>query len=421
MNKSGRILILLLFVSSFSCQKTTKSVEKDEMVLVNGIAIQVDELKIDEFILPYSEIVNIDESFVFGLGLESISIIEKEGDRQLLICGLRGSTNVIIKVETNREYQIEEVLFEEELNYTNISDIEFSSSQEVIITGNEGFSGKSKITKMSNSGSIIWENKYGGDNRFIATAIDLLNDDELILVGREVNENTLTSQILVFKINKEGEVSNEVRLSNGLSDLGYGVEEMRGHIFVLGISEKDKNEKIVTLFKLTSDLELVEVVELLEATGDMPNCKMISCEDGGVLIISEKGFDKKGLDIVLTKVDSYGNINWSHSYGSEEMDRTTSIKDEFHFIKETNDGGFLVGGEAFSINRISQESIIFHVDKDGELKWNVVLGNPEFDIVRAGVSINEELFYVVGASKGLNRSSEFQAIKFVVDNNGIIN
>jgi hypothetical protein len=110
---------------------------------------------------------------------------------------------------------------------------------------------------------------------------------------------------------------------------------------------------------LTDNTSVNAEVSSSDDTGDA----LTSTRDGGFIlagtVLTTPSLGKGGKDILLVKIDSQGNVQWTKVLGGSGNETVNSIR-------ETSDGGLLICGS----NDLSGLSSIFimKTDMNGELK-----------------------------------------------------
>ncbi len=101
--------------------------------------------------------------------------------------------------------------------------------------------------------------------------------------------------------------------------------------------------------------------------------------DGGYLVAGTTGDNKfidgqhvlPGQEVWIIKLSSDGNIEWQKIYGDY-------VTDVVHFIQQTNDGGYIIGGIIGARGALSQFSII-KLFPNGDIEWQKNYGEDDVD------------------------------------------
>jgi len=91
--------------------------------------------------------------------------------------------------------------------------------------------------------------------------------------------------------------------------------------------------------------------------------------DGGFIIAAvTNSFGVGSFDIWLIKTDEYGDELWNRTFGGSEMEYATSVR-------QTADGGYIVGGFTGSYGMGGNDAWLVKVDTQGDLEWNKTFGD----------------------------------------------
>lgn len=135
--------------------------------------------------------------------------------------------------------------------------------------------------------------------------------------------------------------------------------------------------------------------------------------------------EKEG-DYWIVKTDGYGNPLWDRRYGGFKEDRLWSIQ-------QTQDGGYLLGGESLSgiggdktkPGRGNMDFWVIKTDSHGNIQWDAAYGSTGSDTLRAIVPLTDGTFLLAGYSnspQGFEKSenarlgsTDFWVVKIAAD------
>jgi uncharacterized protein YjdB/predicted secreted protein len=92
--------------------------------------------------------------------------------------------------------------------------------------------------------------------------------------------------------------------------------------------------------------------------------------DGGYILVGgTQSFGFGPQDMLIIKLDSQGNIQWAKTYGG--------IGDEIGFyIRQTKDGGYIVSGSTSSFGTGGIDLLVLKLDTQGNVQWAKTYGGP---------------------------------------------
>ena len=234
------------------------------------------------------------------------------------------------------------------------------------ITNNHGGT-DAWVIKLSEDGMLEWEKSLGGSNTDRLFKIILASDGGYILAGYsdsndgDLTENSGDQDLWIVKLNTEGEIVWQNSLGGSSVDAAWSVQAISNGGYIL-TGTTNSIDGDVTMNQGGNDVWVLE----LSSTGDLVWQKTYGGEaedrgreiqltsDGGYVLVassSSLGGDIQNpintgsgyIDYWALKISSTGSIEWERLMGGSGQDVAASIK-------ETEDGGFIIGGSSNSSN-----------------------------------------------------------------------
>ncbi|MBK7683878.1 MAG: T9SS type A sorting domain-containing protein [Bacteroidetes bacterium] len=217
------------------------------------------------------------------------------------------------------------------------------------IVGTFGY-GDFWIVKTDSIGNIQWQNTIGGNSIEILNAIQQTNDGGFIFGGRS-----------------DSNISGDKTESPfGFSDYWIVKTDSIGNI----------------QWQRTIGGSSYDVLQSIEQTNDGGYILGGSSSSGisGNKTVNGDGF----YDYWIIKVDSIGTIQWQNSIGG-------SSNDNLYSLKQTTDGGYILGGESNSIisgdktenSFISSDYWIVKLNQFGIIQWQNTIGGSDWDVLNS--------------------------------------
>ena len=205
----------------------------------------------------------------------------------------------------------------------------FSDSTDIIGLPNKGYE-DAIIVKYDKDGNMLWQKNYGGRYSDEFYSIILTDDGGFIVVGSSSSNdieglpNKGETDIIIVKYDKDGNLLWQNSWGGNDKDHFYDVLQTQDGGF------------IVYGYSWSTDIE---------------------------------GLPNKGVyDAIIVKYDKDGNMLWQKNWGGNSWE-------EFNYILQTQDGGFIVYGYSRSTdieglpNKGGRDAIIVKYDKDGNMLW----------------------------------------------------
>ena len=186
--------------------------------------------------------------------------------------------------------------------------------------------------------------------------------------------------------------------NNSITEVGHSIRQTAdGGFIAVGYSDNyGIGLKDVYMVRMNSAGDTLWTKLYGSASGHDMARAVIETSDGGFALACETQSGAGGIDAVIMKTDSVGNLLWSKAFGGTD--------DELgHSIIEMNDGGLVLAGEALSFSGTGYEEIfLVKVDASGNLVWSKTLSGGSGDIARGIAKTADGGFIVSGDESSLN-------------------
>jgi len=273
------------------------------------------------------------------------------------------------------------------------------------------------ITNSLTAQIIEWEQNYGGYHNDVLNKLIPTNDGGFLLAGTTVSDdgdvenNYGGSDGWVVKINKVGNIQWEQNYGGSQNDQFFSLIPTNDGGFMLGGSSASNNGDVGANYG-GNDYWVVKIdnlgnIQWSQNYGGSEYDKLTALaqtNDGGFILggfstsnDGDVGANYGEQDYWVVKIDNVGNIEWSQNYGGNERDDLTSLT-------QTNDGGFILGGHAYSENGDVQDNNgwqdywIAKIDNLGNLQWSQNYGGSNSDICTSLLKTNDDGFLLGGYS-----------------------
>jgi len=218
---------------------------------------------------------------------------------------------------------------------------------------------------------LSWFKKYGEFGFYNGRSVDLTYDGGYITTG--INTSSTAGAYLI-KANSQGDTIWTKMFNNNEIYLGYAVRQVSDSGFVITGEVRTPNSE-VALVKTDSSGNILWKRSFGESEYDCGYSVQETSDKGFIItgIHRPPGGSESSSHLYIIKTDSMGNAEWikkhgnSRSYGSD--------------VKETSDGGFIVTGHEF---RIDKPGGMYLVRTDA---WGDTLWTRFFEFLEQGNSI----------------------------------
>ena len=238
-----------------------------------------------------------------------------------------------------------------------------------VTTNNGGFD--FWVVKLNSLGNLQWQKCLGGTGFDVANSVSLTSDGGYIVAGStESNDNDVTGNhgdrdCWVVKLNSLGVIQWKKTYGGTLKDYAHSIIQTSDSGYVLAGGSRSNN-------------------------GD---------------VTGNHGSD----DVWIVKINATGTIQWQKALGGTDRDNANSIK-------QTIDGGYLIGGTAKSTNgnvtgnHGNFDCWIVKISSTGALQWQKSLGGSNDDQAFCTLETSSGEYIMVGNTYSNNGN--------ITENNG---
>ena len=191
------------------------------------------------------------------------------------------------------------------------------------------------------------------------------------------------------------------------------VELTDGGIAVVGYSTSFGNgSDDILVMKLDANGELLWA-KMLEGWGSEKGFGIVETTDGGIALTgSSTGFSTVGeADVLVAKVDADGSLLWARTIGGVSAEQC-------YRIAEATDGSLLLVGESESFGAGGTDALVVKLDLQGELLWFRTFGGTGDDYARAVAVAPDGSVAVIGFTNSNRSSSAYDVLVFALDADG---
>jgi len=179
------------------------------------------------------------------------------------------------------------------------------------------------------SGYSLWARVYGGPGDDLNFEFKRTSDGGYIIAGQTFSFGAGGGDLLVMKLDSNGNIQWQKTYGGPGRDWAYDVEET---------------------------------------------------QDGGYIVGGGTGsFGAGGWDMWILKLDSYGNVQWQKTYGGWGVGIDGLNAEYVHDLAKTSDGGYIVVGGTTSYGAGDRDIWVLKLDSQGNVQWQRTFGSSLFD------------------------------------------
>jgi len=118
---------------------------------------------------------------------------------------------------------------------------------------------------------------------------------------------------------------------------------------------------------------------------------VVQTSDGGYVAAGMTKRMSNTEDVYVVKLSSSGDVVWEHNYGGPKIDFAKSIR-------QTSDGGYIIGGGTRSFDVGVIDYYILKLDSSGNLQWDKHYGSRQTDICESIIQTSDGGYIAAGQS-----------------------
>lgn len=261
-------------------------------------------------------------------------------------------------------------------------------------------------------GEAAYFKKYGAD-----TSNTRVNDiiqssaDEFLMVGHTSTSFFYNTELYIIKTNENGDTLWTKTISRGRDAEYHSILKTTSDDFIM----LGSNDTSFFIDKMNEDGELLSIRSFeTEFTSPLNGKKMIQTKDGNLLLAITHSKEAWGTDsyIQVIKLNQDGEDIWSSIYS---MDKDFTCNS----IVETNDNSFVLVGSTSSYGNGFIDVLVLKIDAYGNEIWTKAYGGRAYDAA-ADVALKEDGGYLItGATKeDVDTGNDFFLFVLNIDRNG---
>jgi hypothetical protein len=231
------------------------------------------------------------------------------------------------------------------------------------------------LIKTDRTGTKIWDKLFGGDSHDRGESVKQTSDGGYIITGSTESYGAGNRDVWLIKTDSNGNLVWDKTYGDSENDSGFEVIELSTGGYIIAGSTHINDpwyEADIWLIKTDSNGNKIWD-KIIGGDGNEVGSSVQEVDDGGFIItgqISGIGF----ADLWLVKTDSEGEVLWDKRFDKyDHVDMGNSVK-------QTADGGFIVGGSASSDGLNVYDAWLIKTDSDGNLEWDKTFGGNGHDL-----------------------------------------
>ncbi len=250
-------------------------------------------------------------------------------------------------------------------------------------------------------GDIIWSNTYGGNGLDFGRSIIQTPDEGYIIGGTTESFGAGGEDFYLIKVDALGSTQWTNTYGGSGRDEIFAIQNTDDGGFILAGSTTSFGAGSYDIYIIKID-SIGDILwsHTYGGSGDDRPGSIYQAEDGGYIISGwNSSIGSGGKDLYLLKIDSNGNVLWDHTYGG-------SGDDYGGYSTEANiDGGFIIVGFTYSFGEGSRDFYVVKTDSIGNPLWTRTYGGSADDLAYSVQQTNDGGFIIAGFTESFGVGS----------------
>ena len=220
------------------------------------------------------------------------------------------------------------------------------------------------LLKLDGSGNVTWQKTYGGTAYDYATSSQQTTDGGYIVSGGTESFGSGSNDIWLLKLDGSGNVAWQKTYGGTALDVFYQAQQTTdgGYIAAGYTTSFGSGSNDIWLLKLDGSGNVTWQKTYGGTASDYATSVQQTADGGYIVAGGTRSFGAGDNDIWLLKLDGSGNVTWEKTYGGTEYDIATSVR-------QTTDGGYIVGGGTISFAAGVEYAWLLKLDGSGNVTW----------------------------------------------------
>lgn len=268
--------------------------------------------------------------------------------------------------------------------------------------------------KTNYAGDTLWTRTFGGDiDNEYGFCGQQTSDGGYIISGVASSFDDVGGDVYVIKLNSNGDTSWTRTYGSFGYEWGSFIQQTTdGGYIVIGQTPIGAGGFDAYLIKLSSTGN-ISWTKTYGGTGLEIGYAVQQTADGGYIITGQiDTYGAGGGDFLLIKTDASGTAIWKKAYGTANSDEAGVS------VKQTSDGGYLIGGSAAGATTGSIDMCLIKTDANGNISWSKTYGGNLTDECNEVIQTTDGGYILIGRSFSFSTSSDYDIYVVKTNNQG---
>lgn len=307
-----------------------------------------------------------------------------------------GTGVLIIKLDSNTNVMwVKTITDTEENAHIRICNIVEDGNKNYIIAGTKfrtSGPGSGWVFKLDSTGNLLWSKEYDNSNNNYNLWGLISTYDKCYITAEPVNAAASANwDHVITKIDSTGNVIWTKAWGGTSFDCPRSVQQTidSGYITVGITNSWGAGDTDILVTKLDSSGNIQWIKTYGGTGGDFGNGIIQTLDSNYIVAGYTDSWGAEGYDILTMKLNSTGNILWAKTFGGISDDEGNSII-------LTPDSGYIIGGTTASYGRGNTDILFIKLNSTGNIEWAKTFGDTSNESFCSFEKVDSE--YIVGGT-----------------------
>ncbi len=228
------------------------------------------------------------------------------------------------------------------------------------------------LIKTDGYGDTIWTKTFGGIDYDDGRSVQQTTDGGYIIIGSTWSYGSGSDDIWLIKTDTNGSEEWNRTFGGSANDKGFSINQTIDGGYIIAGWTNSYGVSDVWLIK-TDAIGSEQWNRTFGGSWDDFSYFVQQTTDGGYIITGYTySYGPGWADFWLIKTDSFGNEEWSKTFGGSELDMGYSVQ-------QTSDGGYILTGYTESYGAGSRDVWLIKSDATGDTVWTKTFGGSSYE------------------------------------------
>lgn len=270
------------------------------------------------------------------------------------------------------------------------------------------------LIKLNNSGDTLWTRAYGGTGDEAGNSIKQTSDGGFIIAGYSNSSSAGFFDVYILKVDSQGTFQWAKTYGGTSTEFANDIELTNNGFIVAGYSSLGAGNFDAYLIKTDFLGNMTWSKKYGGPSHDYGYSVQPTSDGGYILTGSILSSGAGNHDVYLIKTNNMGDTLWTKSYGGTQADFG-------YAVKQMPDNGYTIAGTSYSFFGTGSTSDVYLLNTNdrGDLNWSRMIGSVSIDEAHTLALTSDGGFLIGGLAWTFGGSTKYDLYLIKCDSIGI--